>query len=589
MPSANTTTNLIRKTTLTCAVAITSVVSNNLYASSFAHLTFERGGPNRSNSYTIRVPEPSNATPTILTIRPTLSFVQLAVSTGDSADWPNSVCTLSGRISLEPRNLAGITPITPPVENADFRFPRDTFSFTITPYLDDSGRVRFDTLSTSLDIEILADHETEDDEYFSVRFRDLTASCADEGVKVPSTDSHSATPVIYTEDELGYGMVVAISDTLNPEVEMDGLGGASLDGDVGARALSKAIPSHQQKLSEQFNSMRTLSLQTTATRTRALQAEINRARNSRGFNNNLQIRVGGVNLPQGLSAGDSTDDFGRWGFFVNGSVDIGSLNKNSTLKLDYDSSQLMAGADYLISKNLIMGSAISYSSVDAGTETSAKTDLTQGNLSLFASYYIADAFYLDAIVNAGANEIELKRSISHTDSTISSTQAVTHGNETSFALGTGYNLRKGGVNFRVFSFANYVDVNIKGYRENIIGTAAAANVDDINLQSLAVDFGFECSWAISTGTGVYTPQLSLAYEHQYADDAVDITGNFVGGLDNRDFYYQGADLDSEYLNAQLGVNGVFKNGFTSYLTYNTYINRDDLSSKLYSLGARWQF
>ncbi len=337
--------------------------------------------------------------------------------------------------------------------------------------------------------------------------------------------------------------------------------------------------------------MRVLSLQTSSARTKNLRQEINNARNSRGFNNNLQVTVGDFVLPQslGLSAGDSSGDFGRWGFFVNGSIDIGSLDKNSQFKMDYDSSLLMAGLDYLVTNSFVIGSALSYTNLEAGTEASAKTDLTQGSLSLFGSYYLDDVFYLDAILNFGANEFELNQSITGTDTSLSTTQAVTHGNESSFALGTGYNLNKGAAKIRLFSFANYTDVNIDGYRENVVGTTEAASIDDINLQSLTVDFGFEFSWAINTQTGVYLPQLSLAYEHQYADDAVDITGKFIGGLDDQGFYYHGARLDREYLNAQIGINGVFKNGFTSFLSYNTYVNRDDLSSNLYSLGARWQF
>ncbi len=592
MPPTNTSSTLFKKTALVSALTIAGLSSSNLYAASYAVLSFDRGDPIWSGNNAV-IAEPRTGETQILTVRPTLSFAQDDFDAGAEAqtlaNWPNSVCTLNGRVALIPWGGEQ------PTEGSDYRLANESFSFTITPYLNEGGRVQFDTLSTALDIEILADNDTEEEESFDVRIRDLAIACANEGGDAPIEGNSSVTPTIKYEgeDEFGYGMYVTIIDTLNPESEnSDGETPLEeVEGTADSRALT-AIPAHQKSLASQFNTIRVLSLQTASTRTKSLKREMINARKNRGFNNNLQVRVDGFALPQpsGLSAGDGIDNFGRWGFFVNGSVDIGTRDESSNLKIDYDSTLLMAGVDYQVANNFILGSALSYTHLDAGSKAVAETDSTQGNLSLFASFFVADAFYLDAIVNVGSSQLELERSITDESNTLSSTEAATHGKESSFAFGTGYNFSKGAANLRVFSSANYIDVHVEGYNELIAGDAESANVGDINLQSLTADFGFEFSWAISTGSGVYTPQFSLAYEHQYADDAVDISGQFIDLSGNSQaFNYHGAELDNEYLNSQIGVNGVFKNGLTGYFVYDTYIGRDDLSSNTYSLGARWQF
>src|SRR5690606_32625704 len=132
--------------------------------------------------------------------------------------------------------------------------------------------------------------------------------------------------------------------------------------------------------------------------------------------------------------------------------------------------------------------------------------------------------------------------------------AKTDGDELSTSLGAGYNLHHKNVNARLFTFINYVDANIDGYAETVSGDSSAAVVDGMDLQSLIANLGVELSWNINTGIGVFTPMLSIAHEHQYADDSVYVTGRFVGGLDEGEFAYTAPDRDDNYVNAQVGLN-----------------------------------
>jgi len=83
--------------------------------------------------------------------------------------------------------------------------------------------------------------------------------------------------------------------------------------------------------------------------------------------------------------------------------------------------------------------------------------------------------------------------------------------------------------------------------------------------------------------------MSIAWERQYKDDPTDINGSFIGGDTPGEFAFATQALDDNYFAGQVGITAAFTGGVTSYLTYDTYIDRNDLSSDNYSLGIRWQF
>lgn len=466
-----------------------------------------------------------------------------------------TTCTVYGSIQIDPRSSA--------TEERDFVIPERDFSVRIDVRRDDPNfppyvRDVYDEVM----FEILADNEVETPEYVNIIAGTYGITC----------DGGAA-----------------------PPFDLYGVYGSFFINDAAAQQTKpNAIPTRQKSLSAQLNSLRTLSLHNSVTRDRSIAKEIDRARKSsaRFRADNLQVSLQDEALPvNGLLGGAAGDEenFGRWGAFVTGNVDLGKQEKNSAIESDFHSNMLIAGVDYKASDNIVLGAAVSHSDTNAGDDKTANTDFRRYSLSLFGSIYSRDRFYLDGMLTYGTSAYDLDRRIAREAGGEDVSTADTDGDELSASVGAGYNVHHNNLNARFFTFINYVDANIDGYAETVNGDSSAAVVDGMDLQSLIANLGLEVSWNINSQLGVFTPTLSIAQEQQYADDSVYVTGNFVGGLDAGRFTYTAPERDDNYMNAQLGLNAVLKNGISVFVSYDTFIDRKDFASSQLSVGARWEF
>lgn len=481
--------------------------------------------------------------------------------------WRNlTACTFTGTVSAVP-NTFGSLPAAE--EGVDFILQKQTFSIRTQPYENAQGEIQIDDITDQILFEILPDETgTAPRKQIDYRITERELVCDDGSERT-----------FY-----GYGAYGAflLWDPFDDE-----------DSSPQEQA-ARAIPVRQRSLTSQLESLRALSLHSAANRDKSIAQEINRARNSSGFRmQNLQGNVNGQSLPIGAllggAAGDALDNFGRWGVFVTGSVNLGKQQRELESDSKFRSSMLVAGVDYHLSDTVILGAAVTHTDMSAGDDRIANTDFKTNSLSIFGSVYSGDSFYLDAIFTYGSSGYDLDRKIENVDGLMEVGAASTDGDETSAALGFGYNFSKNASNLRLFSTIHYIDINIDGYSEAVQGTASAATVDGMDLQSLTASVGVEWSKNINSQFGVFTPTLSLAQERQFADDAVDVTGRFTGGADGGEFYYSGSVRDNNYFNAQIGLNAVFVHGIQAFIVYDTFLDRKDFSSNNLSLGARWQF
>ena len=516
--------------------------------------------------FNLDVAEPTGASRQIVNIGPSL------ISNGEN--W-SSNCTVSGTVS-----------VTQGTESADYRIlDSQDFTFNTEPVGDggDPEFFTFETLSQDIRFEILADFEEEADEDVEFIITNTVATCNSGGEIIDVTSEiNNSTP-------FGYGLTITIQDTFNEATE---------------EVPDAILPTEQISLQSQVRDMSILTLQTATLQTRRLSTEISRARKgNRGVStSNLQVRINNEATPidewlnnfnanqtaaseeTGMNAGDTLTDFGRWGFFVNGTIDIGESKNTSASGSDYDSSLLLFGADYQVNTKFLLGGAISFTNFNSESQDdTATTDFDRTNISVFGSYY-SDTYYLDVILGYGDNNYDLSRKV--VDDTIT---ADTDGKEVNFAFGAGYQINIQRSSLNLFSIINYIDAGVNKYQESTTGTEATAHINSFNSKSLTSSFGTELSWNINTSIGVFSPQISLAWEHQFKDAPVSITGNLVTETTTQEFAFDSTALDNNYFSTQIGITGAFKGGLTSFLTYDRYLARDDLESNVYSLGIRWQF
>lgn len=462
------------------------------------------------------------------------------------------------------------------------------FELSTTPERRDVEVTSFRDVSQDIPLTVLPDFETEENETLFIEIQNVNAFCEDEGnettidvIEDISITDRAQLTITDTFNEA----IVEPEEPIEPELPEE------------PETQDTSIPISQQSIEAQLHDMSNLTLHSAVSRLRRLSSQISNARNDPQKINtrNLNVRIDGKTIPmsawnkvsqtdiKGAGAGDSLTSGEKWGVFANGTIDIGEQNTNAT-QSDYDSSLILMGLDYQISDTFLLGAALGQTSLDAehGNRI-ASTVLDRTSFSLFSSHY-GENYYIDAILGLGRNEYDLNRSVNADRLT-----ANTQGEELSFALGAGYQLYARSVSFNIFSQINYIDVSLQSYQEISTGSESLANVDTFSAQSLLSSFGAEISWAINTSFAVISPQASLAFEHQFKNTPTTINGVFIGGSTPKDFEYDNPTTDTNYILTQVGVSAVFKHGISSYITYDTYINRDDLSSNVFSLGLRWPF
>lgn len=354
-------------------------------------------------------------------------------------------------------------------------------------------------------------------------------------------------------------------------------------------------------LSEEFFSMTTLAKQSSRLQSQNIARQIRRVRAGLGGNDisglNITLdgqQLSGHQLGQLLGAGAGDENLNSpWGSFVGGAIQIGERDEtNSSQAYEFDVSAFHTGFDYKLNKHVVLGAVIGYTDSSAGaSDDIGQTDVSGISLGLFSSYYYNDNYYIDTIISYGQSDYETKRDASFA-STSQTAYGDTKGDELNLSLNTGYYFRYSNKFLHLLGNINYIDINIDSFQEsNNNGSTSGTllNVDKQNQQSLTTNIGAELGWTINTNTAVVTPQLSLDWEHQYDDDAQQVSGSFVGDLSNNHFNIEDDEQDQNYFNAGLSISAVFKGGFSAYGAYEIDLSRDELDLYDISIGARWEF
>ena len=351
---------------------------------------------------------------------------------------------------------------------------------------------------------------------------------------------------------------------------------------------------------EELTSMGTLSFQGATVQAQNLSKQIRRIRQGiRGLDlANLQVSIDGqplsgqqLNRLLGGGAGDG-ELHSQWGTFLGGSIQVGSYNgADNHAEFDFDVTSLFAGADYQLTKNVMVGGALGYTQSSAEiTSEGGESELSGISLAVFGSYYYRDTYYIDGILSLGDSDYSTERHVV-VGNTTSLASGDTSGNEVTLALNGGYYLRRKDYFIHLFSSLNYIDARIDSFQEgsNNGTSGSLLAISDQELASLTSNIGVEFGWTINTKMAVISPQLAIDWEHQYRDDSRAVSGRFLGDPSNTVFDIETHDQDRNYFNAGLTLNAMFKGGFSAYTRYEVDLERDDVDIYDLSLGGRWEF
>jgi len=298
----------------------------------------------------------------------------------------------------------------------------------------------------------------------------------------------------------------------------------------------------------------------------------------------------------GLSGGGaSADTFGRWGFFVNGTVDFGNRNTTSNeTGYDFNTTGITGGVDYRFTDNFVAGGAVGFAqqNIDFDSDDGG-LDTKTWHIAAYATSYLSERTYVDAILEYGWNDYDSQRNIdyqinSNLEAVRRRAKADYSGSQFGASLGAGYDMNQGPLAYGLYGKVAYVSVRVDDFREKNAG-GLGLTMDSFDANSLTTVLGARISRVINTSRAVLVPQARFEWEHEYDNDASRLTARFATDPSGTQFSIYTDDPDRDYFRIGLGLSAVFPRGITSFVNYDTMLDKRNWVDHRIDAGVRWEF
>ena len=353
-----------------------------------------------------------------------------------------------------------------------------------------------------------------------------------------------------------------------------------------------------------------------------VRARLDKLRSSNGGRgvdvSGVALNIKGTTIPGnalslGGASGDEDNELlenSRWGLFANGEYSFGKRKTadndqivgNGDRKFDFNSKGLTLGADYrFLGEKLFAGAALGYKDFDSDFTTQSGDTSNQGyNLSFYSTYLVSDKSYIDALVNFGRSQIDSRRPVNNDGSggignEVTFAVGQPDARELGLSIGGGYEFNQGEWGITPYGRIDYVRGTIDAYNESASHPSATASLFTINKQtvdSLTSTVGVRAARTISTSSGVFVPQASIEWKHEFKDrSTISGTSNYLTDLGlPGSFSEENADSpDRNYYNVGVGVSAVFPKGRSGYLNFESRFGDDQIKDNAVKAGFRWEF
>lgn len=243
----------------------------------------------------------------------------------------------------------------------------------------------------------------------------------------------------------------------------------------------------------------------------------------------------------------SADDMDDTGFFIRGSYGEARQSRDDGINgYRSDTYSVAVGADRRINSKLLLGASFGYvhgdSDVSGMSGTGSENSMYM--LSGFGSYEFSPSWYVEGMLGYGRVVIDTHRTVAGTR-----LSGDTHANQWNLSLGVAREMPFGELaTLRPFAQLHYTSVSIDGYSEK--GGAAALRYKDNKIDSLVSEIGLGFERKLGQGWAV---NGSLAWEHEFNNDARSVRTAFVADPANTVFRVKGIDGQENYGRLAFGV------------------------------------
>jgi outer membrane lipase/esterase len=338
----------------------------------------------------------------------------------------------------------------------------------------------------------------------------------------------------------------------------------------------------------------------------------------------IKARMGGLRLASGVrgfspdeaiasnflygpatGGGASADaQFGSTGVFFNIKYFDGSQDRNNfTSGYDTDGWTATLGADYRVQNNLILGALVDYSSGNVDYDANkGEMDGESWGIGAYGTYFLKGGGFVEGIVGYNSDEYDMKRNIRYSIS--DATGNVTNVNQTAksspnadvfyASLGGGYNIDRQSYTLTPQLSLNYVNNSVDSYTERMSDPSApgggfAVSYGSETYDSMTSRLGFVAAKAVSTASGVFVPQMSIDWIHEFRNDQKDLDARYVNDLSFTPLLITTTEPDRNYFNLGVAVSGQFANGRSAFLSLDVILGYEDVDYYAITGGFRMEF
>jgi outer membrane autotransporter protein len=299
---------------------------------------------------------------------------------------------------------------------------------------------------------------------------------------------------------------------------------------------------------------------------------------------------------RGGAAGPDDALSGRWGGFVNlgyawGDVDQTPLQDS----YKYGSFSLLAGADYRVNDNFVLGGAFSYS------DTHSDYDQSLGNVKArttgvagYGTYYV-DTWYVDGFIAYGSIDYDSTRNIlipsnNPTAKTINtSATASPNGDQWSASIGVGRSFDMAPITVTPTARLGYIHVRNKAFTENEPNDGLGLSVDSRTIESLQTALGGKLSMVVNSSAGVFVPYVTANWMHEFKNDNPSIVSKYVADPLNTIFAIPTATPTRDYAVLSIGTSVTLPNNLSGFAQFSGAAGLKDETNYGIVLGIRKQF
>lgn len=316
--------------------------------------------------------------------------------------------------------------------------------------------------------------------------------------------------------------------------------------------------------------------------------------NTSAINSRLsKIRFGG-------GAGDDLFSTTRLGFFINGMGGFGETDQTVEQNgSDFETKGVVAGFDYKVMDNLIVGMAGSYSAFDLDFNNTinvsgGSVDSDSYTITAYTNYS-QDGGYVEGVFSYGWSQYDIDRKIFIGSNTAigvvdRTAFASPDGEQLSATLAGGYDFHTGGLSYGPYTRVSYFSTYIDQYDET---GAKGLNlrVDEHKADSLETVLGAQISYALSHSFGVIVPHLKAEWHHEFKNNQRSFGIRYVNDPRNNTNVYQSysSTPDRNFFNISAGLSADLKYGFQTFFNYETILGLSNIETHKFSAGIRMEF